>query len=194
MKGLQLSGQFCVWVPQAGMGKGSISDTCFPFQPQRPRGRRCLCVLSATRCSSSDQNRSSQLLGPALPDTQDSGCSALAQREPGLLGFQCGITLPEDTCACCSSCHCQAGGRPALLATQGQLGPCASALPLSSAAAPSLGWSLGLTGPCHVLAQALWPGSVMKEPSFQLMVLFPPPGWGRTPSGLCPYLFQHCAR
>lgn len=176
------------------MGKGSISDTCFPFQPRRPRGRQCLCVLCATRCSSSDQNRSSQLLGPVLPDIQDSGCPALAHQEPVLLGSQRGITLPEDTCACHSSCQRQAAGRPALLAPQHQLGPCARALLLSLAAAPRLGCSLGLTGPCHVLAQALWPGSVMEEPSFQLMVLPPPPRWGRTPSGICPYLFQHCAR
>lgn len=60
-------------------------------------------------------------------------------------------------------------------------------------AAPSPGCSLALAVPCHVLAQALWPGSVMEEPSFLLMVLPLPPGWGRTTSGLCPYLSQHCA-
>lgn len=48
--------------------------------------------------------------------------------------------------------------------------------------------------PYCVLAQALWPGSVMEEPSSPLVVLPPPPGWGRTTSGLCPYLSQHCAR
>lgn len=62
------------------------------------------------------------------------------------------------------------------------------------AAAPSPGRSLALTVPYHVLAQALWPGSVVEEPSFPLVVLPPPPGWGRTTSGLCPYLSQHCAR
>ncbi|KFW76427.1 hypothetical protein N305_05500, partial [Manacus vitellinus] len=56
------------------------------------------------------------------------------------------------------------------------------------AAAPSPGCSLALAAPCHVLAQALWPGSVMEEPSFPS-----PPGWGGTTSGLCPYLSQHCA-
>ncbi|XP_054688495.1 protrudin isoform X2 [Grus americana] len=56
----------------------------------------------------------------------------VGSREPRLLGSQRGITLPEDACARCSSCQCQAGGRPALLAMQHlphQLGPCSRALP-----------------------------------------------------------------
>lgn len=80
--------------------------------------------------------------------------------------------------------------------------PCTSWVPMVEhcpwlcpipAAAPSPGCSLALAVPCHVLAQALWPGLVMEEPSFLLVVLPSPPGWGRTTSGLCPYLSQHCA-
>lgn len=73
-----------------------------------------------------------------------------------------------------------------------QLCPHPCSCPLAAAASP--GHSLALIMPCHVLAQALWPGSVMEEPSFPLVVLPPPPGCGRTTSGLCPYLSQHCAR
>lgn len=80
--------------------------------------------------------------------------------------------------------------------------PCTSWVPMVEhcpwlcpipAAAPSPGCSLALAVPFHVLAQALWPGLVMEEPSFLLVVLPSPPGWGRTTSGLCPYLSQHCA-
>ncbi|KFP82345.1 hypothetical protein N310_12322, partial [Acanthisitta chloris] len=62
-----------------------------------------------------------------------------------------------------------------------------------SAAAPSSGCSLALAVPCHILAQALWPGSVMEEPSFLVVVLPSPPVWGGTTSGLCHYLSQPCA-
>lgn len=114
--------------------------------------------------------------------------------EPGLFGSQHGIPLPEDAFTCTPPASTRLD-RPAVLAVHRWVPVvehCPRLCPIP-AAAPSPGCSLALAVPCHVLAQALWPGSVMEEPSFLLVVLPSPPGWARTTSGLCPYLSQHCA-
>lgn len=127
---------------------------------------------------------------PALPDTWDSGQAPLP------LGAW-SVWIPAwhspargrlHLCSCCQ----RRAGRTSLPChvPAGSLWWSIAPIP---AAAPSPGCSLALAVPCHVLAQALWPGSVMEEPSFLLVVLPSPPGWGRTTSGLCPYLSQHCA-
>lgn len=104
-------------------GKGGVSDSCFSFQPQRLSGRQFLCALCATRCSSSDQNRPSQPAGPVLPDVGPVPPHGWWEHRPCCwgprsLGCQLGITLPEDTCTCCSPCQCGRGGRPDLLAAR----------------------------------------------------------------------------
>lgn len=94
---------------------------------------------------------------------------------PGLLGSQRGITLPEAACAHCSSCQCQLGtDQPSLPRSMCHTSwvPAAEGLcPLPTTAPWQLFQALALAAPFHVFAQALWPGSVIEEPSFPLVVL-----------------------
>lgn len=148
-----------------------------------------MCALSATRCSSSDETgpASSCVLHCLRPGT---AVRHPCHWEPGLFGFPCQRML----------------ALVLLLPAPGWMDqpslPCTSWVSVAEhwpwlcpipAAAPSPGCSLTLAVPCHVLAQALWPGLLVEEPFFLLVVLPSPPGWGRTTSGLCPYLSQHCA-
>lgn len=94
--------------PSPWWERGIISDICFPFQPRRLRRRQCLCALSATRCSSSDETGpvSSCVLHCLRPGTVG---RHPCHWEPGLFGSQHGIPLPEDGLHLCSSCQRQAG-------------------------------------------------------------------------------------
>lgn len=152
-----------------------------------------MCALSATRCSSSDET------GPASScvlccDTWDSGQAALplgawsvwipAWHSParGRLHLHSSCQRQARRTSC--PCHAPSGSLWWSIAH----GCAPSSQPLQA-----LGALWHLLCPAMCLPQALWPGSVMEEPSFLLMVLPLPPGWGRTTSGLCPYLSQHCA-
>lgn len=150
-------------------------------------------MRSATRCSSSDET------GPASSCVVHCLTPGTAGRhpchwEPGMFGSQHGIPLPEDACTCAPPASAGWMDQPSLPCTiwVAVVEHCLRLCPIP-AAAPSPGCSLALAVPCHVLAQDLWPGSVMEEPSFLLVVLPSPPRWGRITSGLCPYLSQHCA-
>lgn len=127
-----------------GVGKESISDTSFPFQPQRLRGRRCSCVLCATRCSSSDCTSPSQLLGPALPDAWAAW-------------FPAGITLPEAAWAHSSSCLYQLGADQPYLLRSMCCTSCVSAAeglyPIPMTAPWQLLQALALSAPLHVLVR-----------------------------------------
>jgi len=68
------------WSLMGDAVKRETSDTYFPFQPRRLRERLCSCVLSATRCSSSDRNC---IQGLCCLMPKDSGSPALSQ---GILG------------------------------------------------------------------------------------------------------------
>lgn len=94
-------------VPSPWWGRGASLTLAFLSSPGSSEGNGVrVCPVQPGAHQVTETN---QLLGPALPDTQDSGCPALARWEPGLFGSQSGVTLPEDACARCSSCQHQAG-------------------------------------------------------------------------------------
>lgn len=134
-------------VPRPWWEKGSISDICFPFQRQRLRRRQCSCVLSATRCSSSDETGPAPVSCTVTPGTAG---RQPCHWEPGLFGSQHGIPLPEDACTCAPPASARLDG-PALLAMY-QLGPCGGAM--HHGCAPSLQLLQALGALWHLLCPA----------------------------------------
>lgn len=111
-----------------------------------------MCVLPATRCSSSDGTgpASSCVLCCLTPGTAG---GHPCHWEPGLFGSQRGIPLPEDACTCAPPASARLDG-PALFAMH-LLGPSGGALPHPSSC--SKPWVL--SGTCCALPRAC-PGSL----------------------------------